>query len=302
MRKSGLNQIFELAKKYNNVNFIGSDLGPGTLDQFKKELPSQFHMEGISEAHIVSMAAGLSSEGFKVYINTIAPFFTRRAFEQIALDIYAENEDVVIFGNGGGLVYGPLGHSHTAVDDFASFHSLSNMIILAPADENEMINMINQSYSIKRPIYIRLGKGGDKIVTKSKEIKIGKAIKFTKSKIPRKLICTTGIMLQRAIEIADAREDCDILHFSTVQPLDEGMLIENGSQYEEIIVLEEHLKNGGLGTRVIQALFRNSISPKKFRHYHLGDNYLDICGRQEEIFDYLKISPKYIIKELEESN
>ncbi len=298
MRKTGLNQIYELAKKYSNVNFIGSDLGPGTLDEFRNTLPNQFFMEGISEAHIVSMASGLSSEGFKVYINTISPFFTRRAFEQIALDIYSENEDVVIYGNGGGLVYGPLGPSHTSVDDFALFHALGNMIILAPADANEMEQFIQQSYHIKKPIYIRLGKGGDKIVTSDKDIQVGKAIKFNKSENAKKIICTTGIMLQRALEISDSLNDCDVLHFSTVQPLDEESLIENCSKYEEIIVLEEHLQDGGLGTRIIQSLFKNSIQPRKFRHYNLGKNYIHTCGRQEEIFDYLKISPKYIIDEI----
>jgi transketolase len=298
MRKTGLNEIYNLAKEHEDVVFIGSDLGPGTLDEFKKERPDQFFMEGISEAHIVSMAAGLSSEGQKVYINTIAPFFTRRAFEQIALDIYAENEDVVIYGNGGGLVYGPLGHSHTAVDDFASFFALSNMIVLAPADANEMKQMIQQSYKIKKPIYIRLGKGGDKVVTENKTITIGKALEFRDTKVKKKLICTTGIMLQRALEVSNEREDCDILHFSTVQPLDKDALLDNIQAYEEIIILEEHLENGGLGTRVIETLFKNQVSIKKFRHYNLGKNYLSIYGRQEEIFDHLKISPKYILEDL----
>ena len=298
MRKAGLNEIYQLAKKNENLIFIGSDLGPGTLDNFKMELPNQFIMEGISEAHIVSMASGLSSEGHKVYINTIAPFFTRRAFEQIALDIYAENEDVVIYGNGGGLVYGPLGHSHTAVDDFANFLPLSRMHILAPADANEMKEMIKQSYQIKGPVYIRLGKGGDKLVTEDKKIEIGKAIKFINSKKKKKLICTTGIMLQRALDISNSREDCDVLHFSTVQPLDKDGLLKNISEYEEVIILEEHLKNGGLGTRIMQTLFEEGATPTKFRHYHLGEDYLDIYGRQEEIFDYLEISAECIIKDL----
>lgn len=302
MRKGGLEEIYNLAKKHPEVVFIGSDLGPGTLDHFRDELPDQFYMEGISEAHIVSMASGLSSEGNKVYINTIAPFFTRRAFEQIALDIYAEKENVVIFGNGGGLVYGPLGQSHTAVDDFASFIALSRMHILAPADSNEMKSMIEQSYSLKFPVYIRLGKGGDKVVTTGKDLKIGKGVEFNLSKKKSKLICTTGIMLQRAIEICEEREDCDILHFSTIQPLDEKLLHEKVPQYDEVIVLEEHLKNGGLGTRIMQSLFEAQLCPKHFKHYHLGTDYLEIYGRQEEIFDYLKISPKYIIQDLENSN
>jgi transketolase len=298
MRKTGLNSIYEMAKTDQEILFVGSDLGKDTLKKFSEELPNQFFMEGISEANIVSLSSGLAQEGFKVYINTIATFFTRRAFEQIALDIYAENLDVVIYGNGGGLVYGPLGHSHTAVDDFALFHALSNMTILAPADAHEMKSLITETRNYKAPVYIRLGKGGDPIVTNDHTPKIGKALFFDKGGKRQKLICTTGIMLQRAIEICKDVSDCDILHFSTVQPLDTTALLERAVQYDEIIVLEEHLKNGGLGTRVIDCLFRNGIQPSKFKHYHLGNDYIKSYGRQEELFEDLKISPRFIIQDL----
>ncbi|MBT7610579.1 MAG: transketolase [Bacteriovoracaceae bacterium] len=298
MRKTGLNTIYSMAKEDKNILFIGSDLGKDTLPEFKSELPNQFFMEGISEANIVSMSSGLAQEGFKVYINTIATFFTRRAFEQIALDVYSENLDIVIYGNGGGLVYGPLGHSHTAVDDFALFYPLSDMTILAPSDAHEMESLMKQTKNFPGPVYIRLGKGGDKVVTKDFKPLIGKALFFDHGGKGKKLICTTGIMLQRALEISSSIPNCDVLHFSTVQPIDRKALIDKAQEYKEIIVLEEHLKNGGLGTRIIDELFRENIRPEKFKHYHLGENYIKTYGRQEEIFDQLKISPEHIIKSL----
>ncbi len=87
MRKKCLDCVYELARQDERVVFIGSDLGIGTLDQFKNDFPDRFFMEGVSEANIVGMAAGLALEGRIVYVNTIATFITRRCFEQVVLDL-----------------------------------------------------------------------------------------------------------------------------------------------------------------------------------------------------------------------
>ena len=112
MRKASLDMVYELARKDKRIMFIGSDLGIGTLKQFKAEMPDRFLMEGVSEANIVGIAAGLALEGRIVYINTIATFLTRRCFEQVALDLCLHNANVRLIASGGGLVYAPLGPTH----------------------------------------------------------------------------------------------------------------------------------------------------------------------------------------------
>ena len=72
MCKTSLNSVYELARKDERVLFIGSDLSPGVLDEFKKNIPERFFMEGIAEQHIIGMAAGLALDGFIPYVNTIA--------------------------------------------------------------------------------------------------------------------------------------------------------------------------------------------------------------------------------------
>src|SRR6185437_8199369 len=69
MREACLQQVYELAKTDDRIFFIGSDLGVNTLDQFKREMPERFIMEGVSEQHIVGMASGLALEGKIVYVN-----------------------------------------------------------------------------------------------------------------------------------------------------------------------------------------------------------------------------------------
>src|SRR5947209_506257 len=138
MRKVCLDMVHELARKDERIFFIGSDLGIGTLKQFKAEMPDRFLMEGVSEANVVGVAAGLALEGKIVYVNTIATFLTRRCFEQVALDLCLHKVPVRLIGNGGGMVYAPLGPTHMAIDDLALFRALPGMTILAPCDAEEM--------------------------------------------------------------------------------------------------------------------------------------------------------------------
>src|SRR4030042_5202627 len=85
MRKTCLDMVCRLAEEDERIIFIGSDLGYGTMARFKAKMPDRFFMEGVSEANVVGMAAGLALEGKIVYVNTIATFITRRCFEQIVL-------------------------------------------------------------------------------------------------------------------------------------------------------------------------------------------------------------------------
>jgi transketolase len=165
MRKTCLDMVYELAKSDARVVFIGSDLGIGTLKQFKAEMPSRFFMEGVSEANLIGISAGFALEGKIVYANTIATFLTRRCFEQVCLDLCLHNVNVRLIGNGGGLVYAPLGPTHLATEDLAIFRALPHMTILAPADATEMRRMMPLTLNHPGPIYIRLGKGGDPVVT-----------------------------------------------------------------------------------------------------------------------------------------
>ena len=81
MRKIALDMVYELARSDDRIVFIGSDLGAGTLDEMRDVMPERFFMEGVTEANIIGMAAGLALEGFIPYVNTIATFLTRRCYE-----------------------------------------------------------------------------------------------------------------------------------------------------------------------------------------------------------------------------
>src|SRR5580704_14011186 len=166
MRKACLDSVHELAKRDPRVVFIGSDLSPGLLSEMRLEMPERWFMEGIAEQNVVGMAAGMAMEGLIPYANTIATFFSRRSYEQIAIDCCLQNVPVRLISNGGGLVYAPLGPTHLAIEDIAIMRALPNMAVTAVCDAKEMVRLMNATLEWPHPIYIRLAKGGDPIVSR----------------------------------------------------------------------------------------------------------------------------------------
>src|ERR1700724_969159 len=100
MRKASLDMVHALAKRDPRIVYIGSDPGSGTLDSMRDEFPDRFLIEGISEAHVIGMSAGMAMEGFIPYVNTIATFLTRRCYEQVAVDLCLQELPVRLIANG----------------------------------------------------------------------------------------------------------------------------------------------------------------------------------------------------------
>ena len=143
----------------------------------KKEFPSRYYMEGIAEANVIGMAAGMAMDGFIPYVNTIATFITRRCYEQVAVDLCLHDLPVRLIGNGGGYVYAPLGPTHQAIEDIAIMRALPHMTVTAVCDAEEMTRLMDATLDWPHPIYIRLGKGGDPVISKPERgFAIGKAI------------------------------------------------------------------------------------------------------------------------------
>ena len=299
MREACLDQVYQLAKNDPRIVFIGSDLGVGTLRKFKEEMPDRFYMEGISEAHVVGMAAGLALEGSVVYVNTISTFLTRRCFEQVAVDVCLHNLNVRLIGNGGGLVYAPLGPTHLAIEDISIFRALPNMTIVAVADAEEMKRLMPQTVDHQGPIYIRLAKGYDPIVTNDDvPFRIGKGLPMRKG--CDALLVTTGITLKVAQEAAKllALEgiECAILHMPTVKPLDLELLLDLANGVRAVVAVEENTILGGLGSAVAEAIAEAGFSPgKKFRRIGIPDVFSDRYGSQANLMDYHRINTDEVV-------
>src|SRR3981189_3733991 len=161
MRKRSLDMVHALARRDERVVFIGSDLSPNLLGEMKKEYPQRYYMEGIAEANVIGMSAGMAMEGFIPYVNTIATFITRRCYEQVAVDLCLHGLPVRLIGNGDDLLLPPPGPNHLAIEDVAIMRALPNMMVTAVCDANVMVLLMIATLEWAHPIYIRLAKGGD---------------------------------------------------------------------------------------------------------------------------------------------
>lgn len=295
MRRTSLQMVYEIAKQDPRVVFIGSDLGAGALDEFKRDMPERFFMEGVNEANIIGMAAGLAMDGFIPYVNTIATFMTRRCYEQVAVDLCLHNLPVRLISNGGGMVYAPLGPTHIAIEDMAIMRALPNMTVVAPADAEEMKRLIPATIDMPGPVYIRLAKGGDPVVTRDEDgFEIGKAI--TLREPGDVLFISTGIMSNRALtaadELATSGVSAGVLHVHTVKPLDEDAILKLAANVQHVVVAEEHTRIGGLGSAVTDLLTsRLGNRIPAITCIGVPDVFTDKYGSQDDLLELYGLQP-----------
>ena len=302
MRKKALDSVYELAKVDDRVIFLGSDLGPDVLINMKKEMPDRFFMEGVSEQHIIGMAAGLAMEGFIPYVNTIATFITRRCYEQVALDLCLQDLPVRLIANGGGVVYAPLGPTHLAVEDIAIMRALPNMAVVAPCDADEMKRFMSSTLNWPHPIYIRLGKGGDKVVSEEKfGFEMGKAILMREP--GEGLFISTGVMTQLAIQAAGKLSEegiiCGVLHVHTIKPLDELQLSKLLPHVKAVVTVEEHTRIGGLGSAVLEFTNDNMTEQSsKIMRIGIPDQFAKQYGSQESLLNHWGITVENLVNSM----
>jgi transketolase len=310
MRQTCVNMIYELAKRDDRVVFIGSDLSPGLLQGMKRDYPDRWYMEGVSEANVIGMAAGMAFEGYLPYVNTIATFITRRCYEQVAIDLCLHDLPVRLIGNGGGFVYAPLGPTHEAIEDIAIMRALPNMTVVAPVDAEEMRRFMAVTPDWPHPIYIRLAKGGDEVVTTPEGgFAIGKAILLREASGGNDrpvLLVGTGVATTQVLRAAEMLVGdgifCHVLHMHTVKPLDVEALQKLAANARLVVTVEEHTVIGGLGSAVTDALVaRMDGNVPRMRRLGIPDVFAQDYGSQEWLMESFGINAPQIADAVREA-
>lgn len=282
MRKAALKQIASLVESDPRVVFLGSDLGAGVLADAMSNFPDRVLMEGIAEQHLVGMAGGLALEGFVPYVHTIGTFLTRRALEQVIVDVALHALPVRLIATGGGMVYAPLGPTHQAIDDFALMRAIPGMAVFAPIDPREMEELISALVTWPGPAYVRVGKGGESIVT-DHGFSIGSTRVLHEGSDA--VVFTTGAVghevLQAAQYLADRKMGVKVVHVATVAPLDSAAIKEILINEQTVFVVEEHLPEGGLWTTIVETAMRLDVHPRILQ-VSLPREYAQNYGTQAE--------------------
>jgi transketolase len=309
MRPTCVNKVLDLAERDPRVVYIGSDLSPDLTARMKQEMPGRAFMEGVSEAHVVGMAAGLAMEGFIPFVHTIATFITRRCYEQVAVDLCLHNLPVRLIGNGGGLVYAPLGPTHLAIEDVAIMRALPNMTVVSVCDADEMVRFMDQTLDWPGPIYIRLAKGFDPIVSREElGFEIGKAIpmRVAGENMNRVLLVSTGVATTRALAAAELLAEngieCTVLHVHTVKPLDISAVLHYSHDVRVVVTIEEHSLVGGLGSAVTEALVDGGGSRiPRIRRLGIPDVFAVKYGSQDQLMTMYGLQPPQIAEAVRET-
>ena len=297
MRKEFCNIIEKISVKNKKVIFLTGDLGFMALENIQKAIGNRFINTGVSEQNMVSIAAGLASQGFTVFCYSIAPFTVFRPAEQIRIDVCLHNMDVKIIGNGGGYGYGIMGSTHHAIEDIAVLSSFQNMRCYIPFCAEDVAEVTQQMMNRRGPAYIRLEKG-----EKPNYIKIPKYNPVRKILNGNKLtIAAMGPISLNAIgaleSISSTKNIADLFVVSEIPIIElTKELVSSIKKTGKLLVIEEHVSRGGLGENLSLQLMQNSVAPKKFIHLcALG--YPDgLYGDQKFHQQICKIDPKSIQK------
>jgi transketolase len=187
-------------------------------------------------------------------------------------------------------VYAPLGPTHLAVEDIAIMRALPNMAVVAPCDADEMNRLMMSTLEWPHPIYIRLARGGDPIVSKDDlGFELGKSIKIKTG--ADGLFVTTGVMTQLALETADILKgdgvDVGVLHVHTIKPFDASGVISAIENVKAVVTVEEHIVNGGLGSAVLESCseLRPELLPKISR-IGIPDKFATEYGSQGSLLKH----------------
>lgn len=275
----------QLGEKYPNVVCLDADLSKSTMSTyFAKKYPTRFFEMGIQEANMIGAAAGMSFTGKIPFICSFAAFITGR-FDQIRMSIGYSNANVKIIGTHAGVGIGEDGHSQMGLEDVALMRSIPNMVVLQPATQKETQEMIEWAINYNGPVYLRLTRQG---LTQFElpPFKLGSLPQIKEGS--KTAFIATGGLLEIAYEAseklhASGQHKPAVFNGSSIKPLNEDELKKIASEFETIIVFEDHSKIGGLGSAVCEWAAEFAVNTK-VRRWAVNDTFGE-SGTPEALYE-----------------
>lgn len=300
-RKGYVDGLKELARTNDKILVLDADVAKATQTfEFEAAYPDRFFNCGVQEQNMLSVAAGLSIEGFIPFASTFGVFATCRGGDQLRNSIAYPNQNVKIGATHCGLTTGGDGASHQANEDIAIVRSMPNFTILVPGDYEEAKQATIAAAQIKGPVYLRFGRDAYPVVPQ-----IHGSFEIGKAKTLRQgddlTIITTGIMVSEGIAAADALQEKGIavrlIHLPTVKPIPEEPIINAARATKGIITIEEHSIIGGLG-EAVSAVVAQSC-PKPVFRIGMPDVFGE-SGQAQELLDKYGLRAKNVVEAAED--
>lgn len=287
MRNAFIEELVAAAEVNGNIALVVGDLGYGVVEPFAKRFPERFFNSGVAEQNMMGLAAGLASEGFHVFVYSIANFPTFRCAEQIRNDVDYHNLSVTVVAVGGGLAYGNLGYSHHAVQDYALMRVMPNMLIAAPGDPMEVRGCMRYILNNPQPSYLRLGKAGEPCIHPGvPEVLPGRWLKIREGENGSGTYLTTGATLELVNQMLVKNHALKQWSLNTM-PLwsmktkaDQARQIEN---FSTICSVEDHLMDGGFGSWLLESIAAHPDLISRIRVKSLDAKVCGMVGKQSTL-------------------
>ncbi|MDR2398832.1 MAG: transketolase family protein [Endomicrobium sp.] len=257
--------LVELGKENPKVFVLGADTASSVaINTFRDMFPDRFLNVGIAETNLLGMAAGLAVAGFIPFVATYGVFAAGRPWEQIRTTICYSNLNVKIGGSHSGLMVGPDGATHQALEEIAIMRCLPRMKVVTPCDLVETRKSVIASAYANGPVYIRYGRENTPIFTNdSTPFEIGKANVLREGKDIAIMAC--GTMVYEALMAADLLETkgikARVVNIHTIKPIDKQAIVSAAKECGAIVTAEEHQIYGGFGSAVAEVLVKNYPVP-----------------------------------------
>ena len=275
--------IVNAARENKNIAAITAAMESGTgLTEYAELFPDRFFDVGIAEQHAVTFAVGLAENGIIPFVCLYSTFL-QRAYDQVIHVIGIINANVILMIDRAGLVPED-GDTHQGVFDVSFLRIIPNITIMAPVGEKDFKEMVKKSIEYKGPTVIRYNKSAVRDLKEnivSDNFEIGKAHIIREAKNTKNLIISYG---QTLIDITDALDeinlDASVINLSTLKPLDEETILNMVKKSDRILIIEESMKKGGIGSAILELMSDNEIY-KTIKVHALPDKFFETATRNE---------------------
>lgn len=270
MRTAFIETLTALAASHPRIVLLTGDLGFGALEVFRSRHPRRFYNVGVAEQNMIGMAIGLAEAGYIPFCYSIATFATMRGYEFIRAAC-ANGAQIRVVGMGGGFEYGTAGWTHHALEDIAIMRALPRMQVIAPCDHRQAASALRATYLHEHPVYYRLGKDDlSELSGLEGHFDPGCPSWDAMNLGSGTLIVSTGAI---ALEVSQAigmveKMDGATIEFRpdhcVVSAFNPGQAIDY-TDYELVITVEEHRRNGGLGSWVAEQMAERRTAARLVR-------------------------------------
>jgi 1-deoxy-D-xylulose-5-phosphate synthase len=247
------------------------------LVEFSKRFPERYYDVAIAEQHAVTFAAGLAAEGLKPVV-AIYSTFLQRAYDQLIHDVALQNLPVIFALDRAGLV-GSDGATHQGSYDLTFLRCIPNMVIMAPADENECRQMLYTATTLSSPSAVRYPRGtgpGTAVAAEMTALPVGRA-QVRREGRSGLAILAFGALVESARKIAE-RLDATLVNMRFIKPLDEKLVTSLAARHQALITIEENAVMGGAGSAVGELLALNGVQIPLL-HLGIPDRFIEHGSR-----------------------